>query len=89
MYPGWDRTAAEQDWIAKGRPTGGTSGGGQSLSDYMRGQIESGYNDYFSKLNDLYGGLDTQANGRNNHTKQKEYCHLHCIANTLFFCNVP
>ena len=66
MYPGWDRTAAEQDWIAKGRPTGGTSGGGQSLSDYMRGQIESGYNDYFSKLNDLYGGLDTQAQAQQN-----------------------
>ncbi len=65
MYPGWDRTAAEQDWIAKGRPTGSSSGGGQSLSDYMRGQIESGYNDYFSKLNDLYGGLDTQANAQN------------------------
>jgi hypothetical protein len=66
MYPGWDRTAAEQDWIAKGRPTGGTSGGGQSLSDYMRGQIESGYNDYFSKLNDLYSGLDTQAQAQQN-----------------------
>lgn len=65
MYPGWDRNAAEQDWIAKGRPTGGSSGGGTSLSDYMRGQIESGYNDYFSKLNDLYGGLDTQANAQN------------------------
>lgn len=66
MYPGWDRTAAEQDWIAKGRPTGGSSGGGTSLSDYMRGQIESGYNDYFSKLNDLMGGLNTQGQAQEN-----------------------
>lgn len=61
MYPGWDRNAAEQDWIAKGRPTGGSSGGGTSLSDYMRGQIESGYNDYISNLESMYGGLDSQA----------------------------
>lgn len=66
LYPGWDRNAAEQDWIAKGRPTGGTSGGGTSLNDYMRGQIESGYNDYFSKLNDLYGGLNTQGQAQEN-----------------------
>lgn len=61
MYPGWDRTAAEQDWIAKGRPTSSSSGGGQSLSDYMRGQIESGYDTYINDLNNLYGGLNTQA----------------------------
>jgi hypothetical protein len=66
MYPGWDRTVAEQDWIAKGRPTGGTSGGGQSLNDYMRSQIEGGYNDYFSKLNDLYSGLNTQGQAQEN-----------------------
>lgn len=70
LYPGWDRTAAEQDWIAKGRPTGGTSGGtsggGTSLNDYMRGIIESGYNDYFSNLNDLYGGLNTQGQVQEN-----------------------
>jgi hypothetical protein len=66
MYQGWDRNAAEQDWIAKGRPTGGTSGGGTSLNDYMRGQIESGYGDYFSKLNDLYGGLNTQGQAQEN-----------------------
>lgn len=66
MYPGWDRTAAEQDWISKGRPTSSSSSGGQSLNDYMRGQIEGGYNDYFSKLNDLYGGLNTQGQAQEN-----------------------
>ena len=64
MYPGWDRNAAEQDWIAKGRPTGGSggSGGGVDLNAKMRGEIEGGYNDYFGQLDSMFGGLDTQAN---------------------------
>lgn len=66
MYPGWDRTAAEQDWIAKGRPTGGTSGGGGvDLNSQLRSQIEGGYNDYIGQLEGMYGGLGTQAESQN------------------------
>jgi hypothetical protein len=38
----------------------------------MMGQIESGYNDYFGKLNEMYGGLDTQA-GAQNQIAQNSY----------------
>ena len=62
MYPGWDRNAAEQDWIAKGRPMpGGGGGGGIDLNAQLRNEIESGYNDYISNLESMYGGLDSQA----------------------------
>lgn len=68
MYPGWDRNAAEQDWIAKGRPTGGSggSGGGVDLSAQLKSQIEGGYDTYINDLNNLYGGLDTQAGAQEN-----------------------
>lgn len=66
MYPGWDRTAAEQDWIAKGRPSGGGSGGGVDLNAQLRSQIEGGYDSYLSDLNNLYGGLNTQAGEQGN-----------------------
>lgn len=64
-YPGWDPNAAYQDWLKTGGPQSSSSGG-ISLNDYMRGQIEGGYNDYFSKLNDLYGGLNTQGQAQEN-----------------------
>ncbi len=63
-YAGWDPNAAEQDWIAKGRPTGGSGGsggGGIDLNAQLRNEIESGYNDYISNLESMYGGLDSQA----------------------------
>ena len=68
MYPGWDRNAAEQDWIAKGRPTGGSggSGGGVDLNAQLRSQIEGGYDSYINDLNNLYGGLTTQAGAQEN-----------------------
>jgi hypothetical protein len=69
FYQGWnDPNAIRMDWEQTWRnKTGqGSSGGGQSLSDYMKSQIESGYNDYFSKLNDLYSGLNTQGQAQEN-----------------------
>lgn len=66
MYPGWDRTAAYQDWIAKGRPSGGNSNNGVDLNAQLRSQIESGYDSYINDLNNLYGGLTTQARAQEN-----------------------
>ncbi len=68
MYPGWERNAAEQDWIAKGRPTGGSggSGGGEDLNARLRSEIEGGYDSYINDLNNLYGGLTTQAGAQEN-----------------------
>lgn len=61
-YAGWDPNAAYQDWVAKGRPMpGGGSGGGIDLNAQLRNEIESGYNDYISNLESMYGGLDSQA----------------------------
>lgn len=63
---GWTDINAILADIAAGGGSKFSSGGGQSLNDYMRGQIEGGYNDYFSKLNDLYGGLNTQGQAQEN-----------------------
>lgn len=61
-YAGWDPNAAYQDWVAKGRPMpGGGGGGGIDLNAQLRNEIESGYNDYISNLESMYGGLDSQA----------------------------
>ena len=68
MYPGWGRTEAYADWTAKGRPTGGSggSGGGVDLNAQLRSQIEGGYDSYINDLNNLYGGLTTQAGAQEN-----------------------
>lgn len=63
---GWTDINAILADIAAGGGSKFSSGGGQSLSDYMRSQIEGGYNDYFSKLNDLYSGLNTQGQAQEN-----------------------
>lgn len=40
-YAGWDPKAAEQDWIAKGKPSPSGSGGGNSVDDLARQQEEA------------------------------------------------
>lgn len=61
LYPGWDRNAAEQDWIAKGRPAPGGSGG-NGMSDALAGiknVYGNAYNEVFSAL-DRFAGLIPQ-----------------------------
>lgn len=75
MYPGWDRTAAEQDWIAKGRPApGGSSGsgGGVDPNEAIRNQLSSSWDSYFRSLDDQYNALpgkeqDMQGIARNSY----------------------
>lgn len=67
MYAGWDRTAAEQDWIAKGMPSGGSSGGGSAPDPYagVKSNINSGYDSYISNLDAQLGQLPGQADAQN------------------------
>jgi len=74
MYAGWDRTAAEQDWIAKGRPSGGTSGGSSGPSqedllrqkqEQLRGELSGAWDNYFSNLDQQFNGLEGQAGNMN------------------------
>lgn len=75
MYPGWDRNAAEQDWIAKGRPApGGSSGsgGGVDPNEAIRNQLSSSWDSYFRSLDDQYNALpgkeqDMQGIARNSY----------------------
>ena len=63
MYPGWGRAEAEQDWIAKGRPS--PNGGGAPAPDPyagIRDNINSGYDAYIDSLNEQLGSLDDQEN---------------------------
>lgn len=60
-YPGWDETAARQDWAATGGSKANQSTGGTNLNNQLRSEIEGGYNTYINDLNNLYGGLGTQA----------------------------
>lgn len=63
MYPGWDRTAAEQDWIAKGRPSPSSTSGGSNPSydalNAIRDVFNNRYNEIYSAL-DQYAGLIPQ-----------------------------
>jgi len=63
-YQGWnDQNAIIQDWNNTWQQkTGG--GNGAPNNDAIMNQINSGYGDYFSKLNDMYGGLESQANAQ-------------------------
>jgi len=81
MYPGWDRNAAEQDWIAKGKPKpsgsgGGVgssgSGGGVDPNEAIRNQLSSSWDSYFRSLDDQYNALpgkeqDMQGIARNSY----------------------
>lgn len=67
-YAGWDPNAAYQDWLAKGKPSPGGSGGGSSINDQenaVRNQLSSAWDSYFRSLDDQYNGLDTQAGNMN------------------------
>lgn len=74
-YQGWDPTVAQADWNATGGAKAQQSSG-PSYEDQMRGQIDSGYNSYFSELDNMLGGLDTQRQSQEN------------IANNSFTGNV-
>ena len=65
MYAGWDRTAAEADWKAKGSPSGSTSGGGVDPYAQVRNDINSGYNSYFANLDAQLGALPGQQTAQN------------------------
>ena len=69
MYPGWDRTAAEQDWIAKGRPTGGSGGGGgfdanQAAINAARNAFNNAYAPLFAQLDAMAGLIPQQQQQR-------------------------
>lgn len=70
-YTGWDPTAAQQDWIAKGRPApSGSSGSSgptpeQIEQERIRNQLSGAWDSYFSNLDQQFNGLDTQAGNMN------------------------
>jgi len=65
---GWtDVNAILADYAATGgSKIGGGSGGGEDLNARLRSEIESGYDTYINDLNNLYGGLTTQAGAQEN-----------------------
>ena len=65
---GWtDVNAILADYAATGgSKIGGGSGGGVDLNARLRSEIESGYDTYINDLNNLYGGLTTQAGAQEN-----------------------
>lgn len=75
-YQGWDSNQAFQDFtkvfggdinaLKNARGVNSGSGGGVDLNAKMRGEIEGGYNDYFSQLDQMFGGLENQANANTN-----------------------
>jgi len=70
---GWtDINAILDDYNATGgsKISGGSSG--TDLNNQLRSEIEGGYDTYINDLNNLYGGLDTQA-GANNQIAQNSY----------------
>ncbi len=75
-YQGWGRTEAERDYAANPNKFSGTQSSGPSYEDIMRSQIDSGYNSYFSELDNMLGGLDAQRQAQEN------------IANNSFNSNV-
>ena len=65
---GWtDVNAILADYAATGgSKINGGSGGGEDLNARLRSEIESGYDSYINDLNNLYGGLTTQAGAQEN-----------------------
>jgi len=65
---GWtDVNAILADYAATGgSKMGGGSGGGEDFNAKLRGEIEGGYDSYINDLNNLYGGLTTQAGAQEN-----------------------
>lgn len=65
---GWnDVNAILDDYAATGgSKIGGGSGGGVDLNAQLKSQIEGGYDTYINDLNNLYGGLTTQAGAQEN-----------------------
>lgn len=69
-YPAATYTSITNPNSTNPAPTNQDNGVGESAeqraineyNDRMRGQIEGGYNDYFSQLDQMFSGLDTQAN---------------------------
>jgi hypothetical protein len=66
-YAGWDPTAAQADWVAKGRPSpgGSSGGGGTNPNQSIRNDINSGYDSYFANLDAQLGQLPGQAESQN------------------------
>jgi len=68
QYAGWDPTAAQADWEAKG----GQSGGQPDYAAEARGAIESGYGDYFAQLDAMMNeGLPSQKTSQEELARQQ------------------
>jgi len=69
MYPGWGKTEAYNDWVAKGRPTGGSGGGGgidanQAAINAARNAFSNAYNPLFAQLDSMAGLIPQQQRQR-------------------------
>ena len=70
MYPGWGRTEAYNDWVAKGRPTGGSGGSGggidanQAAINAARGAFNNAYAPLFAQLDAMAGLIPQQQQQR-------------------------
>lgn len=62
--PDLSNPVKQTDWENYQRANKQSSG--PSYEDQMRGQIDSGYNNYFSELDNMLGGLDTQKQSQEN-----------------------
>jgi len=62
--PDLSNPVKQTDWENYQRANKQSSG--PSYEDQMRGQIDSGYNNYFSELDNMLGGLDTQRQAQEN-----------------------
>lgn len=62
--PDLSNPVKQTDWENYQRTNKQSSG--PSYEDQMRGQIDSGYNNYFSELDNMLGGLDTQKQSQEN-----------------------
>lgn len=60
-YRGWDPAVAQQDWIAKGKPMPGGSGGGADPNEAIRNQLSGAWDSYFRNLDEQYNALPGQA----------------------------
>jgi len=87
MYTGWDRTAAYDDWTAKGRPspssTGGSDAYGQFVSKNPYSDITPGWNpaDFENELNNIYNAAMEQAGKQSQYAGQLKESNIADIQN--------
>lgn len=68
MYPGWGRTEAYNDWVAKGKPMPNGGGGGidanQAAINAARNAFSNAYNPLFAQLDSMAGLIPQQQQQR-------------------------